>query len=278
MRSPLTSSLLLTGIAVVLLACAPPPRVEVVERDVLSVRAETEKIGGAIIRIIQPGDTLHGIAFGAGLNVNELAAWNGLSDTQHLKVGQQLRLTKPANFEAVKRPSARVTAAPKSANRPASSEPTTNKPAETGHVAKEVKNTNRVSPVRKPTATQSGPVQWSWPSLGQVIGRFSLGNGQQGIDIKGKRGQPVVAAAAGEVVYVGSGLKGYGNLIIIKHSERFLSAYAHNQQIYVDEGQRVAARHTVGAIGLDKKGREAMHFQIRKDGKPVNPLAYLPGR
>ena len=111
-----------------------------------------------------------------------------------------------------------------------------------------------------------------------MVGRFDLGQGQQGVDILGSLGQPVVATSAGEVVYVGSGLKGYGNLVIIKHSEQYLSAYAHNQEILVKEGQQLLARHKIGAIGVDNKGRNALHFQIRKDGKPVNPLAYLPGR
>lgn len=254
------------GLAVCLTACAPPPRVEVVERDVLSVRAETEQIGGSIIRIVQPGDTLHGIAFGTGLNVNELAAWNGLSDTAFLKVGQQIRLTRPLNYRPKLRPAspaAKVSSPPRTAK-------------SDGSNSKQGSLVAR-NPKKSPVQTKRA-LSWAWPSRGRVIERFSLVKGQQGIDILSKRGQPVLATAAGEVVYVGAGLKGYGNLIIIKHNERFLSAYAHNQDTYVKEGQQVLARHTVGAIGFDNKGREAMHFQIRRDGKPVNPLAYLPGR
>ncbi|MFT5571247.1 MAG: lipoprotein NlpD [Cryomorphaceae bacterium] len=249
-------------------SCSPPPRVEVVERPVLSVRAETEKIGGSLIRFVQPGDTLHAIAFGNGLNVNDLAAWNDIVDTAKLNVGRQIRLTRPLNFKPKTKsqwPDSKKTIVNRSIvspPRPSSSQTST--------------KLSKRKPVAVPTPNRG--VKWSWPNNGKVVGRFDLGRGQQGVDILGSLGQPVVATSAGEVVYVGSSLKGYGNLVIIKHSERYLSAYAHNQEIFVREGQQLLARHTIGAIGVDNKGRNALHFQIRKDGKPVNPLAYLPGR
>ena len=250
-------------------SCSPPPRVEVVERPVLSVRAETEKIGGSLIRFVQPGDTLHAIAFGNGLNVNDLAAWNDIVDTAKLNVGRQIRLTRPLNFKS-KTKSQRPDSKKIIANR--SIEPTPRLSRSQAPTA-----VSKRKPVAAPTP-KSAARKWSWPNNGKVVGRFDLGRGQQGVDILGSLGQPVVATSAGEVVYVGSSLKGYGNLVIIKHSERYLSAYAHNQEIFVREGQQLQARHTIGAIGVDNKGRNALHFQIRKDGKPVNPLAYLPGR
>jgi lipoprotein NlpD len=252
-------------------SCSTPPKVEVVERSVLSVRAETEKIGGSLIRIVQPGDTLHAISFGNGLNVNDLAAWNDIVDTAKLNVGQQIRLTRPLGFKP-KVQSRRIESAQKGAkpSRQQQSKPTKPPASKSTSISK-----RKVAAMQ----TQKGRApQWSWPSNGKLVGRFDLGRGQQGIDILGSLGQPVLATSAGEVVYVGNGLKGYGNLVIVKHSEQFLSAYAHNQQIFVREGQHVPARAKIGAIGVDNKGRNALHFQIRKDGKPINPLAYLPGR
>jgi lipoprotein NlpD len=108
-----------------------------------------------------------------------------------------------------------------------------------------------------------------------VIRRFSPSSTQQGIDILGTQGQAVTASAPGEVVYVGNSLKGYGNLVIIKHNDNFLSAYAHNQKIIVSEGQKISARQVIGSVGVNNRRESALHFQIRRKGKPVNPLSYL---
>jgi lipoprotein NlpD len=118
-------------------------------------------------------------------------------------------------------------------------------------------------------------VNWSWPFDGKVIRRFTPSSTQQGIDILGKIGQAVMASAPGEVVYVGNSLKGYGNLVIIKHNDNFLSAYAHNQKIVVSEGQKVSHKHIIGSVGSNNRREKALHFQIRRKGKPVNPLSYL---
>ena len=118
--------------------------------------------------------------------------------------------------------------------------------------------------------------KWIWPVDGKLIRRFSPSSTQQGVDIAATKGKPVVAAAAGEVVYVGNSLKGYGNLIIVKHNENFLSAYAHNRNILVKEGQRVTDRQHIGSVGINNRRESALHFQIRRNGKPVNPLQYLP--
>ena len=256
-------------VLLVLGGCAPRPHVEVVERSVLTVRAQTEKIGGPIIRIVQPGDTLHGIAFGAGLNVNDIAAWNGVVDTRRLNVGQQIRLTKPLNY----RP-------PKINKVTTNKNPSASTPSGAQQSSSRRQTTARAKPATSKLAVrnaqQASGENWSWPTQGKVIGRYALAQGKQGIDILGKLGQSVVASDAGEVVYVGSGLKGYGKLIIVKHNERYLSAYAHNQHIVVEEGQYVASKQKIGAVGVDRKGRNTLHFQIRRDGKPVNPLAFLP--
>ena len=110
---------------------------------------------------------------------------------------------------------------------------------------------------------------------GRVIKKFALKQGQQGIDIQSTQGASVVATHAGEVVYAGNGLPGYGNLVIVKHSERFLSAYAHNKNIFVSEGEQVKSRQKIGSIGANKTGNAVLHFQVREYGKPVDPLRYL---
>ena len=242
-------------------ACSPKAEIPVEERVVVSERLEAERIGGKLIRFVQPGDTLYSIAFANNLNVNELAQWNNITDTGKLNIGQRLRLTKPIGFKPKK--TVRVvsnTAVDKSSKE--RKPPTTDVELESS----------------QPKISESAfrDNRWHWPVRGKIIERFLLAKGQQGISIQGELATPVFSTRAGEVVYVGNALKGYGNLIIIKHSEHFLSAYAHNQKIFVVEGQKVKLKHRIGSIGLDNKRRNALHFQIRKDGKPVNPLSYLP--
>src|SRR5690606_14072323 len=128
------------------------------------------------------------------------------------------------------------------------------------------------------TAT-GGAVVWRWPTEGQLLTTFSAGDPtRQGIDIVGNAGQPVVAAADGEVVYSGSGLVGYGELIIIKHSDTWLSAYGHNRKRLVAEGQRVKAGQQIAEMGRSGASRDMLHFEIRRNGRPTDPLALLPRR
>ena len=283
------------GIAVCILAllsaCAPPVKVTVEERSVLTVRQQSEKIGGQIIRIVQSGDTLYGIGFESNLDVTQLAAWNGISDTSRLRVGQRIRLTSPPGFTAkpqVKAPrghehdaKARLTqherddrvSQEKGKSAVAKSTAMTSTKATTKSVAKtKPLKTNRVTALK---SREVAGLIWSWPFNGKVIRRFSPSKTQQGIDIQGARGQVVTASAPGEVVYVGNSLKGYGNLVIIKHNDNFLSAYAHNQKILVSEGQMIGYRQVIGAVGTNNRRENALHFQIRRKGKPVNPLSYL---
>ena len=265
--------------------CAPPPKVAVEERSVLTARQESEKLGGQIIRIVEPGDTLYSIAFVSGLDVNRVAAWNGIRDTSRLEVGQRIRLTAPLGFKYQPPVSSTVTGN--------SAKPATNNRVKQSPAVVKTTTPTAKPPSAQPSVTNKPPAnsaprsrkfaapvwtgtRWWWPTKGAVIGRFELASGRQGIDIKAAAGQPVIAAGDGEVVYVGNSLKGYGNLIIIKHNEQFLSAYAHNQNIYVKEGDMVKARGRIGAVGLNNRRQNALHFQIRKNGKPVNPLNYLP--
>jgi lipoprotein NlpD len=125
----------------------------------------------------------------------------------------------------------------------------------------------------------SGSVRWAWPAAGQLVGRYAVGDPtRQGIDIAGSAGQTVAAAADGVVVYSGSGLVGYGELVIIKHSDVWLSAYGHNRKRLVSEGERVRAGQQIAEMGRSGASRDMLHFEIRQNGKPVDPLVHLPRR
>ena len=119
------------------------------------------------------------------------------------------------------------------------------------------------------------PTEWNWPAEGKLIGKYSLDQSNKGIQIAGTEGSPIKATAAGEVVYAGQGLRGYGNLVILKHSPEFLSAYAHNQQILVQEGQTVQTNQQIATMGSSGAQSTMLHFELRKNGQPVNPMSYL---
>ncbi|MDH5517718.1 MAG: peptidoglycan DD-metalloendopeptidase family protein [Gammaproteobacteria bacterium] len=143
---------------------------------------------------------------------------------------------------------------------------------------KPVKSTEKIPQVQTATDSSSAKkLRWSWPFKGKVITSFAANNNdRKGIDIKGVTGQKISAAESGKVVYSGSGLLSYGNLIIIKHSDLFLSAYAHNKKLLVKEGASVSKGQIIAVIGKKSNVTNLLHFEIRKNGKPVNPLIYLP--
>jgi lipoprotein NlpD len=212
--------------------------------------------------VVQRGDTLYSIAFRNGLNVNDMAAWNGLGPPFTIYPGQRLRLLPPQPGAATTRPSPSLPAAPAP---PAATTAASNGPATT---------TLPTVPAIVPNA-----LRWQWPTDGAVIASFAAGDPtRQGVDIAGKEGQPVRAAADGVVVYSGAGLVGYGELIIIKHDEHWLSAYGHNRARLVNEGQRVQAGEVIAEMGHSGASRDMLHFEIRFDGKPVDPARYLPPR
>ena len=134
-------------------------------------------------------------------------------------------------------------------------------------------------PATAPPAASEGPdsVAWMWPATGRILAGFSEAT-NKGVDIVGKIGDPVVASASGRVVYSGTGLRGYGKLIIIKHNQTYLSAYAHNSNLLVKEGQNVVRGQKIGEIGDTDSSQAKLHFEIRRLGKPVDPLKYLPAR
>lgn len=243
---------------------------------------------------VLPGDTLFKIAFEHGLDYRDLAAWNGLVDPGRIRAGDLLRVTPPrptvttrplgAAAPAVEtRPLAKPPVAatsPLPAAAPAASQAPIAR-MEERPAAKPVLVPASYAPSRPaqepaaPPDEDALPNAWSWPARGALLGRYGEGL-NKGIDIAGNRGAPVHAAASGRVVYAGSGLRGYGKLIIIRHGKTLLSAYAHNARIQVAEGQYVTRGQSIGEMGDSDTDRIKLHFEIREQGKPVDPLLYLP--
>lgn len=199
------------------------------------------------IYVAQPGDTLRSVAMRFNCDAQALIQRNGLFEPYILTPGQTLALG--------------------------------------GDAAKSLGSQNQASLLVEEVPPQSEPIDkvssadphWIWPSQGNVSKGFGQGGGsRKGIEITGQAGQPVMAAAAGKVVYRGTGIKGYGELVIIKHDNGYLSAYGYNEGVTVSEGQSVSAGQVIGHMGKDNESRPGLHFEIRKDGTSVDPLLYLP--
>ncbi len=224
---------------------------------------------------VRQGDTLYSIAFLYGYSVDELVVWNGLHKPYTIFRGQQLRLSPPpvkAKKSPPKPPARKIPRAsqPKPYYPPARPKAV---PPAADRVRAEPTVTTRALPAT------SKRVIWSWPVKGRLISRYDAKSaGKKGINIAGKTGDPVRAAAAGKVVYSGSGLSGYGRLIIVKHNKDFLSAYAHNRKLIATEGQWVNKGEIIARMGRSGTDRTRLHFEIRKKGRPVDPLRYLPKR
>jgi lipoprotein NlpD len=232
---------------------------------------------------VQPDDTLYSIAFRYGLDYRQLADLNHIAAPYHIAAGQRLVLLPEADDTLT------TSAAPQGNTAPASSAVVT-AGAPISNIATQPLSSTQAATVTTPVvsklpivttsnlAAPTGPInQWLWPTHGQVIHTFSDAyGGNKGIDIAGSLGQPVRATAAGRVVYCGTGLRGYGLLIIIKHNNDFLSAYAHNSKAYVQEGDVIKAGQTIAAMGSTDAPQVMLHFEIRKAGKPVDPMTYIP--
>jgi lipoprotein NlpD len=226
---------------------------------------------------VRPGDTLIRIALDSGQNWRDIARWNNLDNPNVIEVGQVLRVTPPVG-------SASEVAATRPATAPAaaSSAPTARVPASGAPVASVPP---AIPAASAPSATQpvapSGEdeLAWNWPTAGpgMVLAGFDEQR-NKGLDIGGKAGDPVLAAADGRVVYAGAGLRGYGNLIILKHNNTYLSAYAHNQALLVKEDQTVRKGQKIAEMGSSDADRVKLHFEIRRQGKPVDPARYLPAK
>ncbi|MHB1677920.1 MAG: peptidoglycan DD-metalloendopeptidase family protein [Sulfuriferula sp.] len=290
--------------------------------------AGSAKINGShpATHVVQRGDTLYSIALEYGLDYRELAAWNHLSNLNHIQIGQTLNVAAPGSVKAEspsQNPATQdlVTTQPLIMSAPivttqalpdnnsnlirlpqavklpyskaalaqiAKLDAAASAQAQTGtagtsmadNAAKSVASVHDGSvtannDVSDKTGNDSG-LDWAWPANGPVIAKFGDASADKGIDISGVRGQPIFAAAAGKVVYSGAGLHGYGKLVIIKHNAIYLTAYAHNEQILVKEGQTVSRGQKIAEMGDSDADRVELHFEVRKMGKPVDPLIFLP--
>jgi lipoprotein NlpD len=209
---------------------------------------------------VKRGDTLYSIALDHGHDYRELAEWNSLDDPTKLNVGQVLRVKPPAQPAVVLgagRPSSRIE------SRPIESKPIeAQKPAVAAAPAP-------AAPAREEPKLEAQPLTFAWPVKGKVVAGFAEPR-QKGIDIQGKSGDPVIAAAGGRVTYVGSGIPGLGKLIVIRHDQGYITVYAHNKDILVKEQQSVTRGQKIAELG------DKLHFQIRKGAAAVDPLLYLP--
>ena len=214
------------------------------------------------------GDTLYSIAFRFGLDYRRLAAGNGIAPPYTIYPGQELdlkaraaapaRKTASAPARPATKPSAAATAKPRPSQTTAAAPPTAPRPT-------------------AGTAPDAPVSNWRWPAAGRVARGFSS-TVHKGIDIAGAKGDPVRASAAGRVVYAGAGIAGYGQLLIVRHNARYLSAYGHNDRLLVGEGEHVAAGQRIATRGSSGTDSVKLHFEIRRDGKPVDPLSLLPKR
>ena len=225
--------------------------------------------------VVRRGDTLWAIAFRFGWDWRDLARVNNIQPPHVIYPGQTIRFSGQSSRGVAARPvtppPAATPSTPTIVTNPVPTPPPLTRP--TAPVAKPPVQSTPVKPVAR---SASG---WAWPAGGTVIGRFSSnGSLNKGIDIAGELGQPVLAASDGAVVYAGSGLRGYGELVIIKHSDTYVSAYGHNRRLLVQEGQQVKAGQTIAEMGSTGTDRVKLHFEIRRQGKPVDPLQYLPKR
>jgi lipoprotein NlpD len=220
---------------------------------------------------VRKGETLYSIAWRYDLDYKDVARWNNIRPPYSIYIGQELWLSSryPSNT-AYGGQSASASSSPSATAKP--------KPKRT-YTPKAPQQKQREIADSDGRSYPTGRLIWQWPATGEIIRTYGTTNqGKKGIDIAGKTGQPVVAAAEGKVVYGGVGLKGYGKLIIIKHNDNFFSAYAHNNKILVKEGTWVKRGQKIAEIGNTDADRAMLHFEIRRNGNPVNPLGYLPKR
>jgi len=230
---------------------------------------------------VRPGDTLIRVGLETGQNWKDLVKWNNLDNPNVLEVGQVIRVVPPGADPGAltTRPvtTAKVEARPLDAPKPpvAASGASASVPASAPAAAA----APAPAPAPAPVATSAGDdeVNWLWPASGSVVARFDESR-SKGLGIAGKAGDAVLAAADGRVVYAGSGLRGYGNLVIIKHNNTYLTAYAHNQALLVKDEQSVKRGQKIAEMGATDSDRVKLHFEIRKQGKPVDPEKLLPSR
>ncbi len=217
---------------------------------------------------VKPGDTMIRIGLENGQNWRDIVRWNNLENPNIIEVGQVLRVVPPSSEN------------PLVVTRPVTSGSVTTSTASTTPT----QAASAARPASAPASTNAAPagtgdedVAWIWPAQGTMLAGFDEAK-NKGLDISGKAGDPVIASADGRVVYAGAGLRGYGNLIILKHNNTFLTAYAHNQTLLVKEDQTVKKGQKIAEMGNSDADRVKLHFEIRRQGKPVDPAKYLPAR
>ncbi len=226
---------------------------------------------------VKPGDTLIRIGLDTGQNWRDVARWNGLENPNLIEVGQVLRVVPPVAAMAAVAVAKPVTSSSVTSVAVAPAQGTSAPAAAGGHG-----NAAPVVAAVAPAPTAAAPladddIAWIWPARGSVLMGFDDVK-NKGLDIGGAAGDPVLAAADGRVVYVGASLRGYGNLIILKHNNTYLTAYAHNQVLLVKEDQTVRKGQKIAEMGSTDADRVKLHFEVRRQGKPVDPAKYLPQR
>ncbi|MGD8926611.1 MAG: peptidoglycan DD-metalloendopeptidase family protein, partial [Thioalkalispiraceae bacterium] len=226
------------------------PRATHLYHDEPATQQTTATPGDRKFHIVSKGETLYSIAWQYGQDVRDVAQWNHIRAPYTIYPNQKIRLKPPKLDKPVKR-----------------------NPV----IASNSRKNPPVKPVIK--TKNSLKISWQWPTKGKIIGTYSArDSGKKGLDIAGKIGQRVYAAAGGQIVYSGSGLRGYGKLIIIKHNDTYFSAYAHNRRLFVKEEQQVKKGQHIADMGSSEADRAMLHFEVRRNGKPVDPLRYLPKR
>lgn len=299
LRTTASRLTVIAGLLALLAGCAEP-RVVAVRRMAGPAPVRGSEPAHGRYRVVA-GDTLYSIAFRHGLDYRELAWINGIAPPFTIYPGEEIRFSgKPMAPATVARapaprplPPARqvppsapagpisAAAAPTAVPTPVVAAPVPTATATSVAAVPATASAAAATPVQSPPAPSRlvGGIAWRWPTDGAILDGYQANDpGRQGIDLGGRSGQPVYAAADGVVVYSGNGLIGYGELIIIKHSDSYLSAYGHNRVRLVKEGERVRAGQEIAEMGSSGAPRVELHFEIRRDGKPVDPLDYLPPR
>lgn len=243
------------------------PVVDLTQKPAASQTTAASASGSYVVR---PGDTLYSIAGTHNMNVARLTQLNNITDPSQLKVGQVLKTDGNADTSTVVIASTGSTpkedASKSQQEALASKEP--DQAAQSVDTAKASTDTQR--------ATDAAIINWGWPGNGKIIQGFNAST--KGIDLEGNIGEPVVAAADGKVMYAGNGVKGLGNLILLGHTDGFITAYAHNHELLVQTGQEVKKGSKIATLGSTDTNAPMLHFEIRRRGTPVNPLSYLPVR
>ena len=284
-------------LALLVAGCASKSPAPVIERGGQPVAAASSKD----LYTVKKGDTLYSIALDHGVDYKELAAWNNIENRNRIQLGQTLKIKAPGapagTDVAVAKPIATAPSVEKRAldgnnTEMLKREPKAGKEAYSDQALAQAQVQGQQKPAEPPLVAanpevkpEAKPVEplgadefvWLWPANGKMIGTFSEG-ASKGVDIAGKAGDPVLAAGDGKVVYSGTGLRGYGKLVIVKHNNTYLSAYAHNQNVLVKEGQGVSKGQKIAEMGNTDADQVKLHFEVRRLGKPVDPLKYLPQR